>query len=68
VELYLHYPNTPSWYGVQLNHMGNLTIPLPFVAELQSLTYMHSRVYFLLYSDYFKDSHLQRGGGIYAYN
>jgi hypothetical protein len=25
VELYLHYPNTPSWRGAQLKHRDNFT-------------------------------------------
>jgi len=28
VELYLNYPNTPSWRGAQLKHRGNFTLHL----------------------------------------
>jgi hypothetical protein len=26
VELYLHFPSTPSWYGAQLKHRDNFTL------------------------------------------
>jgi len=27
VELYLHYPNTPSWRGAPLKHRDNFNLP-----------------------------------------
>jgi hypothetical protein len=31
VELYVHYPNTPSWRGAQLQHKDNFTFTFTFM-------------------------------------
>jgi len=37
VELYLHYPNTPSWRGAQLNTGTALPLPLPLPLSVEHI-------------------------------
>jgi hypothetical protein len=41
VDLYLHFPNTPSWRGAQLKHRGNFA----FYLYLYHINIMHKAIY-----------------------
>jgi hypothetical protein len=38
VELYLHFPNTPSWCGAQFKKSTGTTFPLPYRTYIQSFS------------------------------